>query len=110
MALRGVFHSVFLDGELIVAIEGAFDGVAPDYHRVTEDAFAHGATCVVVDLTRTTAAGAGGYAALAATAASCAARAVRFVLSLPGGIEGEITDPEQIRPMLGDVETWRDSG
>ncbi|QRP43308.1 STAS domain-containing protein [Amycolatopsis sp. FDAARGOS 1241] len=104
-------RSVFLDGELILTVDGVLDGgVARDYRRVTEDAFSHGARRVVVDLTRTTAVDGSGSALLAATAATCISRDVHFILAVPGGVEAEVTDPEQVGLTLGGVETWRDAG
>ncbi|MFI5610906.1 STAS domain-containing protein [Amycolatopsis sp. NPDC051903] len=104
-------RSVFLDGELILTVDGALDGsLARDYRRVTEEALSHDASRVVVDLTRTTSVDGNGSAMLAATAAACVSRDVHFILAVPGGVEADVTDPEQVGLTLGGVETWRDAG
>jgi anti-anti-sigma factor len=107
MSLR----SVFLDGEVILTVDGVLDGgVAPAYHRLIEVAFEQDARRVVVDLTMTTAVDGGGSAVLAATAAMCVARDTHLIIALPNGVEAEITDPAQVRLLLRSFDPWRDVG
>jgi anti-anti-sigma factor len=104
-------HSVLLDDEVILSVDGVFDGgLAPAYHRAVEAAFAARACRVVVDLTMATAVDGGGAAVLAATVASCAARGTHLVLAMPAGVEAEVTDPAQVKLLLRSVGPWRDAG
>jgi anti-anti-sigma factor len=103
--------SVFLDGEVLLTVDGALDGgAAPAYHRLIEEAFEQEARRVVVDLTRTTALDARGSAVLAETAAACVARDTHLIIALPNGVEAEITDPGQVLVLLRSVDPWQDAG
>jgi anti-anti-sigma regulatory factor len=107
MSLR----SVLLDDEVILSVDGAFDGgLAPTYHQAIETAFAEDVRRVVVDLTMATAVDGGGAAVLAATVAGCAARGTHLILAMPDGVEAEVTDPAQVRLLLRSFEPWRDVG
>jgi anti-anti-sigma regulatory factor len=103
--------SVFLDGEVLLTVDGVLDGgVAPAYHHLIEQALEQEARRVVVDLTRTTAVDGGGSAVLAATAAACVAQDTHLIIALPNGVEAEITDPGQVRVLLRSVDPWQDAG
>ncbi|WP_410622402.1 STAS domain-containing protein [Amycolatopsis sp. cmx-8-4] len=104
-------HSVLLDDEVILSIDGAFDAVlAPGYLRAVEAAFAADARRMVVDLALTTAVDAVAAAALTETVAACASRGTHLVLAMPAGVEAEVTDPAQIKPLLNGFEPWQDAG
>ena len=104
-------HSVLLEDEVLLSVDGVFDGsLAPAYHRAIEAAFAAEARRVVVDLTMATAIDGGGAAVLAATVASCAARGTHLVLAMPDGVEAEVTDPGQVKLLLRSFEPGRDVG
>jgi anti-anti-sigma regulatory factor len=104
-------HSVLLDDEVILTIDGAFDiTLTPEYVSAIETAFAAGARRVVLDLTLATAVDAVAAAALTETVAGCAERGTHLVLAMPAGVEAEVTDPAQIKPLLNGFEPWQDAG
>lgn len=104
-------HSVLLEDEVILSVEGVFDGdVAAAHHRAMEAAYAADARRVVVDLTMATAVDGGAAAVLAATVTGCAARGTHLIIAMPDGVEAEVTDPAQVKMLLRSFEPWRDVG
>jgi anti-anti-sigma regulatory factor len=104
-------HSVLLEDEVILSIEGAFDAtLTPTYRRAVETAFAADARRVVLDLTLTTAVDAAAATALAETVAGCTERGTHLVIAMPAGVEAEVTDPAQVKPLLSGFEPWQDAG
>ncbi|WP_328452507.1 MULTISPECIES: STAS domain-containing protein [unclassified Amycolatopsis] len=104
-------HSVLLEDEVILSIDGAFDAaLTPEYDRAIETAFAADVRRMVLDFTLATAVDAVAAAALTETVAGCAARGTYLVLAMPAGVEAEVTDPAQVKPLLNGFEPWQDAG
>lgn len=104
-------HSVLLEDEVILSVEGVFDGdVAAAHHRAMEVAYAADARRVVVDLTMATAVDGGAAAVLVATVTGCSARGTHLIIAMPDGVEAEVTDPAQVEMLLRSFEPWRDAG
>ena len=93
--------SVILGDELLVTVDGPFDGsLAPDVHRVVDDAIERGTSLVVVDLAAVPAFDEGAVAVLAAACDRLWRAGGRLVVHLPGGRMVDIPRPGDVRDAL----------